>query len=87
MKSITVSKELSLVDGTILSRLKHLDLSGHVTHISNEAKGHGGFAEVFRGRCIVLERGELEIAVKRLRFHVNSTDCKQVSAAEARLGP
>lgn len=80
MASITISRGLAAIDKTVLAQLERFDLTGDVTQISNEARGHGGFAEVFKGRCTVVERGEIDIAVKRLRFHVNSIDCKQVSA-------
>lgn len=77
--SLTVRKDLSLfVDNTVLSELMRLDLTKCLTSMSAEATGHGGFSEVFRGRAQIEGRVEADVAVKRLRFHVKTTDCKRV---------
>ena len=68
-----------MLDETILSELKHLDLTGCITAISPEAAGQGAYSEVFKGRAHVSGRDNVAVAIKRLRFHVKSTDCKLAS--------
>ena len=79
MRPLTSLKDLSTIDGTILAKLKHLDLTGRVESMSLEATGQGTFSEVFEGLACVPGRGALEVAIKRIRFHLKSTDCKRVS--------
>ena len=58
--------------------LVHLNLSGKVVVISTRAICHGSSSEVFTGRCILPDRGEIEVAIKRLRFQVDSSDYREV---------
>ena len=60
------------------SRLQHLKLSCRIIERSHHALGHGGFSEVFRGRCRIESRGELNVAIKRLRFHAGNVNFKNV---------
>ena len=78
MKLTTTSKELP-IDKAILKELQRYDLSGNVTYDCGEAIGQGGYSEVFRG-IFNGEVGQIDVAVKRMRFHVKTTDCKLVSA-------
>ena len=77
MKLTATSKELLRVDKGILKELEHYDLSDNVAYDCGEATGQGGFSEVFRG-IFTTEVGQIDVAVKRMRFHVKSTDCKLV---------
>lgn len=79
MAPITVSRSLPILDETILARLKHMDVTNSIVSMSRNAIGHGAFSEVFRGSARVEERGEIAVAIKRLRFHLESVDCKKVS--------
>ena len=60
------------------SRLHHLKLSCRIIERSKRALGNGAFSEVFRGRCLIEGRGETDVAIKRLRFHVETTNLKRV---------
>lgn len=78
--SLTVQKDLSsFVDTAILSELIQLDLTNCLMSMSAEATGLGGFSDVFRGRARIAGRGNVDVAIKRLRFHVQTSDCKRVS--------
>lgn len=63
----------------ILSRIQHLDLTGETISRSEKATGHGGFSDVFKGRCQKEGMGELDVAIKRLRFHVDNIEFTKVS--------
>jgi hypothetical protein len=78
-RPLTTRKPLPVSDTSILSQLPHLDLFGKIVVKEDEAKGFGAYSEVFKGRCRYGLRGEIDVAIKRLRFHVNSTDCSRVS--------
>lgn len=67
-----------------LPDIAHLLLLGKITHRSAEAMGHGGFSEVFKGRCWMGERGEMDVAMKRLRFHLADVSFKKVSPSSVR---
>lgn len=57
---------------TILAKLKHLDLTGKIRFESAVMKTHGGYADVFIGYVDseFEESGEVKVAVKRLRIHI-----------------
>jgi hypothetical protein len=78
-RPLTTRKELLMDDNSIWIHLQSFDLCGQLTARSNDAVGHGAFSEVFKGRCSLGIRGEVTVAVKRLRFHVRSIDCNKVS--------
>ena len=78
-RPLTVRKQIPVGDKSILSHLQSFDLYGRLTARSEEAAGQGAFSEVFRGRCFAGMRGEVMVAVKRLRFHIKSIDCNKVS--------
>ena len=67
------------VDAAVLKRIRHLDASGGLTFRDSNARGQGAFSEVFMGRCRIKGLGEVDVAVKRLRFHVDSDDFTQVN--------
>ena len=48
------------------SRLRHLQLECKIIERSEHALGHGGFSEVFKGRCQTKGRGEKTVAIKIL---------------------
>ena len=70
MTSLTVPKDLSILDSAILLDLKHLDLTGRIVSMSTEAVGQGAYSEVFSGREVVQGQDQVEVAIKRIRFHV-----------------
>ena len=78
MRPLTAPKVLSIVRSDILLDLKHLDLTGRIVSMSTEAVGQGAYSEVFSGREVVQGQNQVEVAIKRIRFHVKSTDCKRV---------
>ena len=59
-------------------RLQHLKLTCRIIQRSQRALGNGGFSEVFQGKCHIDGRGELTVAIKRLRFHVENVNFKHV---------
>ena len=66
------------LDGDILARIQHLDLSNNITDRSREAVAYGRYSEAFTG---LLHRGEnepLRVAIERLRFHVDEEKVKKV---------
>ena len=65
------------IDQDVLARIQHLDLSDKITGMGRSAVAYGGFCEVFRGRLLLDEREYLDVAIKRLRFHVNETNVKK----------
>ena len=67
------------IDRGILSLIQHLDITANVTYKSQSVAAYGGFSEVFRGR---LRRDghtktHIDIAIKRLRFHVDEEKVKK----------
>lgn len=63
----------------VLAELRHLDLSGRVTFTRGAPMGCGAFSEVFQGRYVLEEQGEMKVAIKRLRFYMDSVDVTRVS--------
>ena len=68
------------IDKDVLSRIRHLDVTENITDRSRTTVAHGGFSEVFKGRLRKdgTERPEADVAIKRLRFHVNEEKIKEV---------
>ena len=85
MKPIAVSRKLPDLDEAVLARLKHLDITDRIKSMSRNAIGHGAFSEVFRGSAALATRGVVNVAIKRLRFHLDSVDCKRVSTCYAAI--
>ena len=63
---------------SVLSRIQHLDLTDKVTHKDTDIAGHGGYSEVFKGRCRVDDGNEVRVAIKRLRFYLKDTEMNKV---------
>ena len=85
MKPIAVSRKLPALDEAVLARLKHLDITDKIKSMSRNAIGHGAFSEVFRGSAALASRGVVNVAIKRLRFHLDSMDCKRGSSCHAAI--
>ena len=67
------------IDQEILSRIQHLDLTKNIIDRSQRALAYGGYSEVFKG---ILRRDgctDADVAIKRLRFHVDETKVKKAS--------
>ena len=65
------------IDQDVLSRIQHLNVTENITDRSQSAIAYGGFSEVFRGH---LHRGgdvHVDVAIKRLRFHVDEEKVKK----------
>ena len=67
------------IDQDILSRIQHLNVTGNIVDRSQSAVTYGGFCEVFRGRLRQDGREHLDVAIKRLRFHVDEANVKKAS--------
>ena len=67
------------IDQDVLSRIQHLNVTGNVVDKSQSAVSYGGFCEVFRGRLRQDGREHLDVAIKRLRFHVDEANVKKAS--------
>lgn len=68
------------VDKDILSCIRFLGQSAKIMQRSKKAVGLGGYSEVFRGRCLVEGRGQVDVAIKRLRFHIDDEAFTKVCA-------
>lgn len=66
------------IDPVVLSRIRHFDLSGHLNLHGSYVVSHGGYGDVFKCRCTIKGRGEIDVAGKRLRFHVKLAEFKKV---------
>lgn len=79
MTSSSVPRKTVNIDREILNQLQHLDMSGLVVYKNRDARGQGAFSEVFMGNCHIRGHYKVDVAIKRLRFHIDSVDCKQAS--------
>ena len=79
-ESLTAARDLSFLDSHVLSRLKGSDLSGRILAQEDSLVGSGTYSDVFRGKCRIENRGEVVVAMKRLRLHVEGykASCKNV---------
>ena len=59
------------IDQDVLSCIQHLDVTDNIVDRSQSAVAYGGFCEVFKGRLHRYGRKHLDVAIKRLRFHVD----------------
>ena len=66
------------VDQDALSRVRHLDVMKDITYKCQSVAAYGGYSEVFRGRLRKGVNVHVDIAVKRLRFHVDEAKVKRV---------
>ena len=64
--------------GPVFARVQHLDLSGRITLKNAIAAGHGGYSEVFKVSCRLHSGEEASVAVKRLRYHLDSSKMLEV---------
>ena len=70
-------KDSRCIDQDVLSRIQHLNVTGNVVDRSQSAVTYGGFCEVFTGRLRQDGRDHLDVAIKRLRFHVDEVKVKK----------
>ena len=78
-ESLTVERDLSFLESHVLDQLKSFDLNGCVLSQEPFAVGYGSFSDVYKGTCLIKKRGgEVMTAMKRLRLHVDTVNCKQV---------
>ena len=65
------------LDQDVLAHIQHLDLSNSIIDTFRKAIAYGGDSEVFRG-CLRRDESEpLDVAIKRLRFHVDEEKVKK----------
>ena len=57
------------IDKAILSRIQHLDVTRNITDRSQATIAHGGYSEVFSGCLRRVGNDQVDVAIKRLRFH------------------
>ena len=62
--------DLKSVDQVILSRIQHLDVTRNIEDRSPTSVAYGGYSEVFTGRLRRAGNERVDVAIKRLRFHV-----------------
>ena len=72
-RALTVRRNVLSVDPRILSYLDRFNLSDMVQSREDFAVGLGAFSDVFKGLCMVGERGLVMTAMKRLRLQTNAT--------------
>ena len=65
------------IDQDVLSCIQHLDVTDNIVDRSQSAVAYGGFCEVFKGRLRQDGRGHLDVAIKRLLFHVDEVNVKK----------
>lgn len=58
------------IPSAILNELHHLDLTGRVALEEMEVVGVGAYGDVLKSKCDLENRGEVSVAVKRLRFYL-----------------
>lgn len=85
MASISAPCWSTADEDEVLSQLRHLQLTCRITQRSEYALGNGASSAVFRGCCKVTGRGEKDVAMKRMRFHMRDRDVKRVSSSLIRL--
>lgn len=68
-------------DPVVLSRIRHLDLTKVLKLQGSRVVSSGAYGDVFKCRCMIKGRGEVEVAGKRLRFHVATLDFKKVCSS------
>lgn len=66
------------IDPVILSRIRHLDLTNFLILEGSHVVSSGAYGDIFKCRCTIEGLGEIDVAGKRLRFHVNTLDFKRV---------
>ena len=80
MAPLTAARDLSFLDSHVFSRLKSFDLNGRILSQEPFVVGLGSYSDVYKGACLIAQRGEVMTAMKRLRLHVKADkgNCKQV---------
>lgn len=76
----TVKRDLNFLDSRVLSHLKAFDLNGCILSQEPFVVGMGSYSDVYKAKCFIGGRGEVNSAMKRLRMHVklDKGSCKQV---------
>lgn len=69
------------IDPAVLARIGHLDLSGSMNLQEKRIVGWGSYGDIFRCRCTILGRGEVDVALKTLRFYVGIKAFMKVSTS------
>ena len=62
----------------VLSRIRHLDVTANIINKSQETVAHGGYSEVFTGRLHRVRNNQMDVAIKRLRFHTGEKKAMKV---------
>lgn len=57
----------------VLSQLAHLDLSGRIISKRPRVISSGAFGDVYVGKCDILNRGHVKVAMKSLRTCTNNS--------------
>lgn len=66
----TDSSFRTFIPPKILAALSHLDLSGRIIFRETRNIGGGSFGDILKSKCTFDYGSDMEVAVKRLRFHL-----------------
>ena len=65
------------LDQDVLLRIRHLNVTENITDRGQTTVAYGGYSEVFRGRLYKVGDGQVDVAIKRLRFYVDEAKVKK----------
>ena len=66
------------INQDVFFRIQHLDVTRNIEDRSQSSVAYGGYSEVFTGRLRRVGNERVDVAIKRLRFHVG--EAKAVKA-------
>ena len=66
------------INQDVLSRIQHLDVTKNIQDRSRTSVAYGGYSEVFTGRLRRVGNERVDVAIKRLRFHVGEEKALKV---------
>ena len=61
------------INQDVLSRIRHLDITNNIEDRNQTSVAYGGYSEVFTGRLRRFGDEKVDVAIKRLRFHIGET--------------
>ena len=70
------------IDQDVLSRIQHLNVTKHIiTDSGQKTVAHGGYSEVCRGCLLRVGNEQVDVAIKRLRFHTGEEKVMKVHSS------
>ena len=73
------------INQEVLSRTQFLGQVAKNVNKSKKAISLGGYSDVFHGRVFAEGRGEIDVAIKRLRLHIDDDRIASVSFVKKRI--